>query len=678
MADEIGALAVSAAGASMVQGQPSLDLVGADLATRIRNWWLEANAHKLWVDYRRNKKEDEGFYIGGDGQWSVDGSTEDLERLKAGQRVHVSINHIQAIVDVLTGFERQNRFDLKAAPQGEEDVDDARILTWLLKWAQEQTGAHEVSSEVFEDGVIKGMKALEVGIDWVDDPVNGSIRLEELEPGEDVIWDPFWTKWDLSDARYVLKYKHPFVQDVIAEYPDKAEEILAATSDVDQFRDPTMLTEGDPRDGYGGVRSPSREYATNRMFYDPAEQKVMIIEAYYLDYEDVWLVSDKLAGKVYEAETATAARETAAADPENMSAVRRRKRVIRMAVVLPATYQVLEEGNPYENDRQAYPIVPYIAKRKGDTIYGIVANLKDPQRIENKRESQILDILATYANIRPMGEQTALENPQTLKDPWSREPIWLKSGHQGPGWYVPPLAELFGVLTRAGDRNKLAIRESSGINTDLLGIKSDDASGIAIARRQAQGQVISTVFFDNYRRFRRLVGQRLARRIQQVFSTERTMRLTNEVGGEVFVTVNPVGMANLSPAEAKTAAAEKKQTILRRIDQLKYDVVISEAPSTPTMRATSLLALLEIIRVVPAMAAAVMDIIVELAEIPDRARVLERVRQIMGIGGGPPNVAMGGGGPEPNVPPPAGAPGRPPLATTQGGPAAAQALAPGP
>jgi len=663
VADDLSALAETAK-AVETAAQAAGPAADTDFAARVRAWFVEAWTSKFWQNYRLYAAEDMGYYRGGDEAWSFEGSTEDLEKIKAAGRAHLSINHIQAIVDVITGYERQNRYDLKTMPQGDEDSEDAELMTLLLKHEQEQVDAHAYSSECFEDTLIQGLSALEVGVDWTENPAEPRIILEKLVPGEDVLWDPSWTRPDLSDARFVLRFKTAWVEDVVAEYPEHEASIREAVGMLDVAIGEGKLSEWSRTDGYGGTRShPSESDSILNLFYDSAGGgRVMVIEAQYADYEDVWIVSDTKAGRVFEVDTGEAAREMAAADPKNLTAIRRRKRIIRTGTVLPALYETLEEGDtPYENDDQAYSIIPCIGKRKGEWAYGLVRNLKDPQRAENKRESQLTDLVAKMAILRLVYEENSLVNPAALKDPFSSEPIAMRLGHQPPAYLVPPLGEVVSVLKTLGDRNKMSIREISGINTELLGMETDQASGIAIARRQAQGQVISTVWFDNYRYFRRLLGKRLAKRIQQIYTMERTVRLVGPNGEEMLVTLNPADARELDADSFKKYREERmkidpRPKILKDVSALKYDVIISEVPTTPTMRATSLLAILEILKVMPGLAPILMDVVIELAEIPDRARILQRVKDMMN----PPTPE--GGGPElgPGTPKPPGAPVLPP------------------
>src|SRR3990167_6897916 len=526
-------------GGSVVQADTDMDM-----AVRVRAWFMEAWNHPLWVDYRREAEEDEGFYAGGEDQWKEGGSALALRRLKDLKRATVSINHVQGIVDILTGFERQNRFDLKAAPQGDEDEDSARLFNWLLKDVQDKADVHATSSDVFEDGIIKGLGAAEVAVDWTQDPARGEIVVERLCPGVDLVWDAHSRDWRrFRDCRYMIRYKEAFLDDIVAQYPQHKKALEEAADRLGTVMAEGRSTDGPTGDAYGGVGDPLRSPDTSAPdFYDPKSRLALVLEAWYEDFESAWVVTSKEAGEVYEAETGDAARAAAAADPQKLTAIRRMRRTIKMAVVLPATMQTLEKKDtPYDNDQQAYPFVVYVGKRKRDKVFGIVRNMKDPQRVLNKRESQLLDVLIQYATARRLYEEGSLANPQHLKDSWSTEPIAYRAGHKPPGWDVPEgLGELFRVLGGEGDRYKMFMRESSGINTDLLGIKGDDASGIAIARRQAQGQVIATVWFDNYRHFKRELGRRLAKRIQQVYSYEKTVRLTNDIGEPIVLTTNPL------------------------------------------------------------------------------------------------------------------------------------------
>ena len=664
MADPTLALLQEAAAAPASESS-----VADSTAARVRAWFSEAWDSPLWRRYREQAEQDRGFYVGGEGQWAVGDDKADLERLKALKRAAVTYNYCQSTVNVLTGYERQSRLEIKAAPQGGEDVEDARILTWILKFVQDQTETPFKVSDGFGDGVIEGLHCFKVGIDFSEDPARGEIVLDSFRPGFDVIWDAHWQDYGLRDARYVLEFKPVRQNDLIRDYPDKADVIRSAPGDLGAVL-PGGESTSPPVDAYGGVRDPVRDLELSRLFYDRESRRMLVIEAWWTERERVWLVIDDETKHVEETESEAAARGFAKANPERYRVVGRYRRVIKTATVLPALFETLEEGDtPYENDPN-YPYVPYLAYRKGDEVYGIIRNLKDPQRVENKRESAALDLLIRLANMRAMYEEGSLVNPHDLQDQHSTTPIAVRSGHPFPKWFTPEgLGELIRLLSAMADRGKLAVREVSGVETQLLGLKQSDESGIAIGRRQAQQQLIVSALFDNLRRTKRLLGQRIARRIQQHFGFEQTLRLTNEGGQPVEVVVNAVEVAGLDRAALKArrtdAGRDGRPHVLQDVSALKYDIVISDAPESPTARAAALLTLLEILRVAPQLGQVLLDVLVEFMDLPDRQKIVERLRrlmpalqegaqpgQVVGTPAPPAGQIAPGGTPGPGSPPP--------------------------
>lgn len=683
------------------QGAASIDspavvnpMLRDSLAMRARAWWKDASEHPLWKDFIAQSKEDLGFYVGGRGQWSYDNNFEDYDKLRRAGRAVISINHVQAVVDVMTGYERQNRVDIKTAPQGNEDSESAELMSLLLKFEQDKAGVPDLITEMFEEGTITGLDCLDVGIDYTgEDPLDGVIDCKRLRPGRDVIWDPWWNDYGANDSRYFLKWKWAFEMDAVAEYPEHAEairdgitQLYTAWSSASSTSDNKGMAGG----AYGTVRGhPVESLSDEALFWDKSTRRILILEVWYRIYDSKWIVVDQDLGTVFGKDeegddewdradaTAYVKGQVEAGMPKDrFRAIELKSRKVRMGTVIPATYVVIEEDkNPYENDDREYPFAVYRAKKKGDIVYGVVRNLKDPQRVENKRISQCLDIIARYANIRPLVPKGSLVDVSVLQDhtdaplvvDYSKVP-----GGQKIEWLVPPLAEIAKVLTDLALTMKINMREVSGINTELLGTENDVKSGIAIARRQAQGQVITTLFFDNLRRTRKFIGQRLARRIQQVYSREKFVRLTNSLGQPMVIRVNPQELKGQRKSLSQEALRAKVQEVEKQgqprvlvdIDALKYDVIISEAPSTPTARASARQDLMEIVKEIPMIGPLVLDVLLELSDIPDRATIVARAKASMPPAlqnpGAPPPIDPATGQPVvPQGAPPAGPGGQP-------------------
>lgn len=657
--ETIGGLAEEArqAGGGPADQSPKPSTQRDDIAVRIRNWYLADMAHPFWQTYIKQSKIDRGYYVGGDGQWvDEEGQKTDLALLKDQKRAHVSINQIKPIVKVLTGFERQTRYDLNVLPQGEEDADDARIMSWLMKFCETLAHLNEYRSEQFKATLIEGMSALSVDLDWTENPVTGDITFCRFWPGQDCIWDPTWQRFDLSDASHFLKFRWAWIEDLVAIYGDtdeKAEKIRASFTPLDGvWAASEHVTTGPVTDAYGStgahVMEPPRAPGGYDAFYDPQLRRALVIEAWYPTYEVVWLAVDQRSGKVEQMPDAESARKFAASDPDHITAIRRLRRAMRMAVTVPATMELLDDGpSPYTNDQQAYPVVVEVGDRTrggyaatasdADDVRGIVRDLRDAQRVENKRLSQALDLVSRWSKIRRVAEENSVVDPVGLADPLSEATIWVKTGSQPPRWDIPAgLPELSRLLLGIADSMKVNIHQTSGINTDLLGTTEDaSSSGIAIARRQAQGQVIATEFFDNHRLAGEITAQRLARRIQQKFTLDEFVRLTNEIGQPVVVRLNPSEYKSMEGAKWKdlrAALPKDGPLILRDVSKLKYDLVMSETPATPTQRSEGLRVLLEIVGKAPNFLPILADKIIELTDgIPNRHEIIQRVRQMQGL-----------------------------------------------
>ena len=658
-----------------------------DIADRVRGWYQLAMYHPFWRRYIPAAREDEGFYIGGDLQWSKDGNFDSLKRIKERNRTAVSLNHIQAVVDVLVGFERQNRSDLKAIPQGTEDAESARILTWILRFIQDQAEIQEYESECFEDGLIRGLSAAHVKNHFSGGKgLDGEVSLKVLVPGEDCLWDPYWKRNDLSDCKYFLEFTWAYIEDAATLHPEHEAKIRAQIAMLDTMFQPfvaTASTDGGRDDAYGSVSTPTIDrLREEEMFFDPRDRRVLMIEAWYQTSVTEHHVVARDGSFHEEVPSAADAREMVRLDPAHLTYIAKRVKQIREALVIPAAHVALyDQKSRYENDPENFPQVIYVAKRKREHAYGIVRNMKDPQLLENQRVSQVVDILKRWGNIRPLIAKGTIEDERGIENHWSTAPIvWDPNKGKGmaPDWYVPKGLDLVARgLIEIATQFKLNLREITGINTDLLGLKSDDTSGIAIARRQAQGQIIATIFFDNFKRFRKLVGQRLARRGQEALTTEQILRLIDpDTGDPVEVLINPVEARELqgqdysdwveSMREQKRDAGGRPY-VLRSLEALKFDVTISDSPTTPSAKATQLATLMEIVRLNPAMMQILIDKIINLSDVSDRPEIMRRIRTLQAQAGIVQPDGAEGATPGPGMPPGPGLPAGPPPGAAPGG-----------
>ena len=69
----------------------------------------------------------------------------------------MSLNYLKKNVDVLSGFQRQNRSDIKVLPVEGSDELIAEVLTEVTKWVTNDQVSEFVISDAFKDSLICGI-----------------------------------------------------------------------------------------------------------------------------------------------------------------------------------------------------------------------------------------------------------------------------------------------------------------------------------------------------------------------------------------------------------------------------------------------------------------------------------------------------------------------------------------
>ena len=117
------------------------------------------------------------------------------------------------------------------------------------------------------------------------------------------------------------------------------------------------------------------------------------------------------------------------------------------------------------------------------------------------------------------------------------------------------------------------IRDTSGLHEASFGEESGEKSGIALARKQSQAQIVTYNFPDNMAKGIRRTWEILIDLIPEIYDAEREIRILGSDGTESYETIN------------QFVEDENGDTI--RINDMsagKYDVTITTGPSFSTLR----------------------------------------------------------------------------------------------
>jgi len=166
-----------------------------------------------------------------------------------------------------------------------------------------------------------------------------------------------------------------------------------------------------------------------------------------------------------------------------------------------------------------------------------------------------------------------------------------------------------------------------------LGNRSNENSGIAIQRRNAQAQTSNFHLVDNLTRSIRHGGRIVVDLIPHIYDAARVERIIGEEGQEQIVKLNQMFQKNGEEKIYDTSVGQ-------------YDVNVEIGPSFATKRQEAAAAMIEFTRAMPQQAALISDLIAKNSDWPGATEIAERLKK-----GLPPGIAEETGDDKPKIPP---------------------------
>src|SRR5947208_220005 len=199
------------------------------------------------------------------------------------------------------------------------------------------------------------------------------------------------------------------------------------------------------------------------------------------------------------------------------------------------------------------------------TWFGLTRVMRDPQKWANKWLSQTLHILNASAKGGILAETDAFEDQRQAEDSYARpEAItWMRrgalSGAGGSKFAPKPVAQFPAGYFNLMEFGISSIRDVTGINLELLGMRDVNQPGILESQRKQAAMTILATMFDSLRRFRKLVGRIRLYFIQNYLADGRLIRIAGRDGASVV-------------------------PLLRDRTLGEYDVIVDDAPTSPNQK----------------------------------------------------------------------------------------------
>lgn len=571
-----------------------------------------------WTD---EAKEDYQFALGN--QWTE----EDRTALKDQARPCLTFNRIRPLINLVSGYQRENSSRIKVNPEGGEDRIFSEVMDRAIKFVDKISHLNYKMGYWFDDGMYCGKGWLEAILTYDSDPIRGELRFKQRSPYQ-ILSDPDFLEYDLNEgARYVFKIVRLSKSELLELYPKKKkiiENLLKDNTD-----DPTesvlgsVLQEGGD-DDYGGkpnITTITKDLADQDESDFEDDEKFTVKEYWRPKMVDKFYAIEIESGEPRKFNTEE---EAQAFITQQGSGKIIERKVQEMHVSAYCAGWILQEDeiSPFEPYYSGYPFFRFMAdwapNADSETlrVQGITRALKDPQREKNKSKSQNLHILNTQANSGWIGDDDALteEAKKNLEQMGSKPglTVWKKKGSEIRE--ILPKGPNAGMIQREEKADE-EFKQIAGINPDLMGFQEGTTSGRAISLRIKQAVLSLVRLFANYRYSKEIIGKFILEMVPMLFDEKKLLKVLG---------VDYMRKA-LDPEKYPEGLNEGHvAAFLTMVKDNKYDVFVAEADQNATIRYEIFNSLTELLK---AGAPIPIDLIIQYLDLPNSEEVLQKIKQ---------------------------------------------------
>jgi hypothetical protein len=551
-------------------------------------------------DNRERDEDDRLFYTGGDQQWPKGVPT---ERFNEGRPCQ-SFNRLPQFVKQVSGEIRQNKPAIKVLPvDGQTDPELANVYSAIIRHIEGSSEAHRIYANETEKAVIGGAGWWRVKSAYCDDAdFDQDLGIEGIPNPNSVAVDP--------DARAPTRcdMKFAFVTELVSLKRFKKDYPNVSPNDFQKDMGTTGWVQG--------------EFVRIAEYWEKNEVGKQTVYAVVLPQGNVENRSeDEIKAMAVDAGLAEADAEIDAEDVIGFLGLEvKAKRKVPRYEVRSRLVTGSEPLGPWQKWPGKYiPLVRVVGEEvaAGDKIFrhGLIHHAKPSQIGYNYARNAMMERHATSAKAPWL---IALKQiPAAFKNMWEGankknypflpyEPI---AGVPPPQRIAPP------QLDAAAYQESLIASEdmkaATGIYDAALGAKSNETSGVAIARRDAQGDTATYVYIDNMEGAIAQTGRILIDLIPHYYDDSRVIRMLGEDQEiEKFVQINQI-----------LPDGKKWNDVTRG----KYDVIVSTGPAYASKRAEAADRLTDLVARFPALQQLGGDLVLKALDVPYADKLADRL-----------------------------------------------------
>lgn len=591
------------------QPRPAHRLDGPESVARLAKlleWLYEAREAQALN--RLQMAIDEDFY---DGDQLT---TEELDELRQRGQPPIVYNLIKQYVDWIIGTERRMRVDFQVLPRGREDKQEAETKTKLLKYNSDVNRVVFHRSRAFKEAAI-------AGVGWLEDGARND-ETEEVTYSRKESWRNIWydhlaQEDDLSDARFLFRLRIVDLDVALAMFPDRATELRLAAEQQEQFA-------GDDEFFYSDYYQERNEWdqvvhrrPPNRADIDGFGRRRSRVRLYECEYREIANVQimrgeEPFNGLDYDETNPAMVEAVQSGLAKTFGAITMR---VRFAVMTES--HLLHDGpSPYRHNRFRFTPIWCYRRGRDRMPYGMVRNGRDPQKALNKRMSKALHILSTN---RIIADEDAMDSPEKWDeaiDEIARPDGVIRLSKPNARFDVDSDRDLADGHLKMLNYDVEFLRSGTGVTGENVGEDTNAQSGKAILAKQNEGSMTTAEVFDNLRLAVQIQGEKQLSIIEQFLGEERTIRVLGERGVAEYIGINQ---------------PQPDGTILNDITASKADFVVDQRDYRESVRQAMFESLMEVTgRLPPEVSLQLLDLVIDMSDIPNREAIVARIRQING------------------------------------------------
>lgn len=531
--------------------------------------WREAAA--ITAESCKKGRESEDFYEGK--QW--DDST--ARWLQSLDRANLTLNEIAPNIDMLIGYQMEQRTDIRFLPQEGGDQRAADMYNIVTKRILDNCYYQREETKIFKDQCVPGKGDFHVYMDFTNN-IQGEIKVERF-PWDDVDYGPH-EKEDLSDCEYAVQSRMQSLAWLMQKFGNKAKE-LQASYDAHRGIYP------DSEKGDNGVDGTHTDYRQakklddiaytldgNKPLVDVQKKQFRLAQLTQKIYKEVTVIfnqEEEFFFTAYDWDDKDIALASTLPGFQVISQMKPRMRITKFCGGV-----ILSDENPADLPLHDFYIFPVYGYRQNGKFWGKVEAAKDPQRELNKRRSQIMD------ESNRLGGAIYYQEPLTFKDAAEAERFKKNRSKPGSVFTVnsidrPPKREEGAEVPQA----LVSIMQMDQQNLQRLMnvvVQQEGANepGTLFLEKKKSRLTGNQFLFDNLSFAKQKLGKIILALIQRYYDPERILRILNaqyaknkfQVGGEDF----------------SQFTQDEVLEILSNTNATEYDVIVTESSFSQTTR----------------------------------------------------------------------------------------------